>query len=205
MMNDFAFRRGTAVVVGKGDPAAAAIACGLARRGSAVSLVEAPEPRPARSPSGTPVRAAGALAGGAPAPDREVHTCVLVLRLRPHPVAEFADLVAGVLPRLRRTQGSVVVVTSADHAARRYAELDGLVRELAAAERAHGVRINHVAVGELLDDRPSSALPSTPALTGTVEDIAEAVCFLVSDRAGFISGQRLAVNGGADQGTRADR
>jgi hypothetical protein len=200
MMNDFAFRRGTAVVVGKGDPAAAAIACGLAQRGSAVSLVEIPESRPAHYPSGTRVRGTSALAGGTPAPDRELHTCVLVLRLRPRPVAEFADLVAGVLPRLRRTQGSVVVVTSADHATRRCAELDGLVRELAATERAHGVRINHVAVGELLDDRPAPFLPSAPALTGTVEDIAEAVCFLVSDRAGFISGQRLAVNGGVPAG-----
>jgi NAD(P)-dependent dehydrogenase (short-subunit alcohol dehydrogenase family) len=31
---------------------------------------------------------------------------------------------------------------------------------------------------------------------GTATDIAEAVCFLASDRAGFISGQKLDVDGG---------
>ena len=40
---------------------------------------------------------------------------------------------------------------------------------------------------------------------GTVEDVAEAVCFLASDKAGFITGQNLVVDGGRTLGLYGDR
>ena len=40
---------------------------------------------------------------------------------------------------------------------------------------------------------------------GTVEDVAEAVCFLASDKASFITGQNLAVDGGRTLELYGDR
>jgi len=37
---------------------------------------------------------------------------------------------------------------------------------------------------------------SPPGRLGTVEDIARAICFLATDRAGFVTGQVPAVDGG---------
>ena len=124
------------------------------------------------------------------------------------------------LPHLRSTEGSVVAVTTA--ATARYPVRDGLssapkgavealVRGLAAEEGRYGVRVNAVGPGMLTDGMAarliSSGELSEEALAvarrniplrrfGTATDIAEAVCFLASDRAGFISGQKLDVDGG---------
>ncbi len=82
---------------------------------------------------------------------------------------------------------------------------------LAVEEGRYGVRVNAVGPGMLTDgmaarligsgDLSEEALEITrrniPLGTfGTADDIAEAVCFLASDRAGFISGQKLDVDGG---------
>jgi hypothetical protein len=206
MMNDFAFRRGAAMVVGRGDLAADTIAARLTQRGSTVALVDVREPSSQARLPGHPwptgsVRLAGTLVEEALAVFGDLHTCVFVLLLHPPLVADFAGLLTKATSRLRPTQGSAVVVTSIDQDSPHDIELDGLIQELAAVERAHRFRINRIAVGELVDDLP----PSLPALSGTVEDIAEAVCFLASDRAGFISGQRLTIDGGASRITPAAR
>ena len=54
-----------------------------------------------------------------------------------------------------------------------------------------------ISSGEL-DERALDAARRNIALRtfGRASDIAEAVCFLASDRAGFISGQKLDVDGG---------
>lgn len=132
----------------------------------------------------------------------------------------FFNALQPCLPYLRAAKGSVVAVTTA--ATRRYPARDGLsaapkgavealVRALAAEEGRFGVRANCVGPGMLTDgmaqrliesgDLGERALGAARANIplgrfGTAADIAEAACFLASHRAGYISGQKLDVDGG---------
>jgi len=134
--------------------------------------------------------------------------------------AGFFNVARPALPYLRENEGSIVAVTTA--ATSRYPVRDGLssapkgaveamVRALAAEEGRFGVRVNCVGPGMLTDGMAARLIDSGDlsdealAITrrniplrrfGTATDIAEAVCFLASDRAGFISGQKLDVDGG---------
>ena len=161
-------------------------------------------------------------AAGPPVPQRHLST-IAPERFREQLIDDAAGLFAVIhaaLPALRRSRGAIVAVTSA--ATGRYAARDGLsvipksaveslVRGIAVEEGRFGIRANCVGPGMLsdgmaetlvasgdLDDRAlEAARRNTPLRRfGSSRDIAEAVCFLASDAAGFVSGQKLDVDGG---------
>ena len=134
--------------------------------------------------------------------------------------AGFFSAAHATLGFLRASQGSVVAVSTA--ALDRFPVRDGLstlpkaavlalVRGIAAEEGRFGVRANSVGPGMLtdgmaqrlmasgdLDERALEVARSNIPLRsfGRATDIAEAVCFLASDRARYITGQHIAVDGG---------
>jgi NAD(P)-dependent dehydrogenase (short-subunit alcohol dehydrogenase family) len=131
----------------------------------------------------------------------------------------FFHLVRATLPHLRRSRGSIVAVTSAGlvrYPARDVlsvapkAAIEAVVRGVAREEGRYGVRANSVAVGVVeagIFERLSAtdlspawidAARANAALgrLGTAAEVADAVVFFASARASFVTGQRLAVDGG---------
>jgi NAD(P)-dependent dehydrogenase (short-subunit alcohol dehydrogenase family) len=132
----------------------------------------------------------------------------------------FFNLVQPSIQPLRRTRGSIVAVatTALSRAIPRdglsagpKGAVEGVVRTLALEEGRYGIRANVVGVGvtdvgmaaDLIESGSfgeaglAEATASIPLRQfGTADDLAEAVCFLASDRAQFITGQTLNVDGG---------
>ena len=132
----------------------------------------------------------------------------------------FFNTVYASLPFIRASQGSIIAVTTA--ATDRYPIRDGLsaspkaavetlIRGLAAEEGKFGVRANAVGPGMLSDGMAEEliargeysqqdldiATRNIPLRRfGKAGDVAEAVCFLASEKANYISGQIINIDGG---------
>lgn len=121
---------------------------------------------------------------------------------------------AVIRPMLRQRSGRIINITSvvgrmgnagqANYSAAK-AGLIGLTKTLAKEVGSRGITVNAVAPG-FIDTRLTDVLPdelkqqllaATPlGRFGTVEDVANAVAFLASDQASYITGQVLSVDGG---------
>jgi len=131
----------------------------------------------------------------------------------------FIALVSALLPRWRLTGGSLVAVTS--FAGVHFppgdalssvpkAGVEALCRAIAKEEGCHGIRANCVAPGIVnagLGERFQAEMYGLEVWErirkrvplrrfAEAHDVAEAVAFLISDRAAYISGQTLLVDGG---------
>jgi 3-oxoacyl-[acyl-carrier protein] reductase len=81
------------------------------------------------------------------------------------------------------------------------AGMDGLMRAVAIEVAANGVTVNAVqpgwiATGSQLPDEAEAGLHTPLGRSGTPEEVAEVIAFLASDRASYLNGSTIAVDGG---------
>ncbi len=129
--------------------------------------------------------------------DGTFYTC---RRFLPGMIRQHAGSIVNISSMWGQVGGSCEVPYSAAKAA-----VIGLTRALAKEVGPAGIRVNCVAPGVIKTDMMAGfdaavlqeLQEETPLCRlGTPEDVAQAVAFLLSDAAGFITGQVLAPNGG---------
>lgn len=97
--------------------------------------------------------------------------------------------------------GPLVTTTGSTGYAAAKAGMDGLMRGLAIEVAAHGITVNSVrpgwiATGSQTEDEREAGLHTPVGRSGTPEEVGETIAFLASDRAGYITGQTVVVDGG---------
>jgi NAD(P)-dependent dehydrogenase (short-subunit alcohol dehydrogenase family) len=114
---------------------------------------------------------------------------------------------SGSIINLSSIAGQVGIPGASVYAASKHA-VEGLTKSVALEGAAAGVRVNAVAPGpvatEMLDrfaggseEAKTNFLNSMPAKrAATVDEIAQTILFLASDKARYLTGQRIAVDGG---------
>lgn len=122
-------------------------------------------------------------------------------------LAHFAAHGGGAIVNMASTAGVMAHAGRAAYAASKHGVV-GLTRSAAVEYAQRGIRVNAVAPGPI--DGPSAralppevraAIAAKTAMnrTGSVEDVAEVVNFLLSDAASFVTGSVYEVNGGQTQ------
>ncbi len=120
------------------------------------------------------------------------------------------------LPHLKKNGGSVINISATlpylgtmgqSHAAAAKAGVDSLTRVLACEWGPYGIRVNGIAPGPIdgtegvrrltSESSRAGAIDNCPlGRLGTIDDIANASLFLVSDAASYVNGVTLVVDGG---------
>jgi len=119
-------------------------------------------------------------------------------------------------PFLAESEQGVIINISSNHAIATQPEkfpynmikagIDGMTRSMAVAWGVDGIRVNSVNPGWTMVDRIADAITDEELAElnrihpvgriGEPEDVANAVVYLTSDLAGFVTGERLVVDGG---------
>ena len=159
---------------------------------------------------------AGTASRGRPVADTEPDEYLRLMTV--HALGPLA-LIRSLLPAMRaRPRADVVVISSAITSAApafsapytmAKAAMEAAARTLAREERAHGIRVNVVAPGLVATDMGERLVRAVDGRAlhdldaqypfGRVclpEDVAAVVAFLVSADSGYVTGQRLVVDGG---------
>lgn len=112
----------------------------------------------------------------------------------------------GAIVNLSSTMGSRGNALAPMYVASKHA-IEGLTKAVALEGCAHNVRVNAVAPGPIATDmldRIAGGAGNVPAVAATIpagrvgrpNEVADAILFMASERASYITGQILAVNGG---------
>jgi 3-oxoacyl-[acyl-carrier protein] reductase len=97
--------------------------------------------------------------------------------------------------------GPVVTAPGSSAYAAAKAGMDGLMRGIAIEVAASGVTVNSVqpgwiATGSQLPDEAAAGLHTPIGRSGTPEEVAEVIAFLASERASYVTGTAIVVDGG---------